>query len=220
LHYTLDHGSSASKTGGGQCLLSGAHESITPFYLGSRISKCEQKPKKARLEMTMKNLMIAASMFVALCAVSTCWAQVETSPSDSQIAVDEAKGTAFEATTGLPTGATSWMLQAGEAAVQEFGSQAAIDAAEAVSGPIGAGLGALSPSYTAGRELDEVTPIPAVPSDYDGSAFVNSYLQGAQAQQDAQTGIDEQYQQSLQNSLDNSATGASISPCYGCTVAR
>ena len=167
----------------------------------------------------MKNLLITASLFVALCGVSTSWAQVE-SPSDLQIAVDEARSAAFEAQTGLPTGYSSWALQAGEAAVNEFGSQAAINTFESLSGPIGAGLSAFSPSYTAGPEMDEVTPLPfyAVPSD---GAFVDSYLQQMQAQQDAQYQFDGLYSQLKQNQLKHlkpAPTGPSISSCSGCTI--
>jgi hypothetical protein len=111
----------------------------------------------------------------------------------------------------------------GEAAVNEFGSKAAIDAFEALSGPIGAGLSASSPSYTASPEMDEVTPLPADLSDYDGSGFVNSYLQDIQTQQDAQYKFDGLYNQWHQKQLKNmkpAPTGPSISVCPGCTRAQ
>jgi len=120
-------------------------------------------------------------------AAGTCFAQDE-APTDAQVVADEATGFAFERVTGLPTGFTSWTLKAAEDA----------GAAEAVTGPLGAFLSAMSPSYTAGQDIDEYAGAALTP---DEQTEANQLVQQLQAQQEAQYQFERQFNQWNQQQL-------------------
>ena len=124
----------------------------------------------------MKARIVLAYTVLLFSAVATCLAQEESSPSDTQVAIEGAAGAAVEGLTGLPTDATSWGLSAAEAA----------GVAEAITGPVGAFATAFGSSYTASPNLDMV-------GGPDPNAFVNSYVQQMQAEQAQQSHLFDNY---------------------------
>jgi hypothetical protein len=154
----------------------------------------------------MKAQIVLACAVLMFSAVSTCVAQ-ESSPTESDVAREEVVGGVFEKVTHLPTDATSWAIQASEA-LGVIG--------EGVAGPLGAAAAALSSSYTASPNLDMV-------GSSDPNAFVNSYVQQLQTEQNQQRQLYNNYQQMLQSQTKAARTvpaGPSISPCYGCRSVR
>jgi hypothetical protein len=168
------------------------------FYFNIAFTKMSRTNRRWRRKKMKARIALAYAVLM-FSAAATCLAQEESSPSDTQVASEGAAGAAWEGATGLSTDATSWALQAGEAA----------GIGEAITGPVGAFATAFGSSYTAPPELD-------MAGSSDPNAFVNSYDQQMQAQQDQQSHLFDNYPYPPVMA----PAGPSFSECYDCRSVR